>query len=177
MKDIKTVHALHSPRIVWNIAFPFSSASLDSHSRLSLSELDQFATTPSGIDRFVIKFDDSKALRLVRSFWRTMKVPGTKPTEYEGTTVLIVTIRDVLNAVFDFFQVPLTRNEYASLSNEEAQMVLRSQRRRMGRHAYGHGFGDLLRVDLLGDYLRFEGVQLASLRDRKLYFALDLSKW
>lgn len=95
--------------------------------------------------------------------------------EHGGSTVFVVTIRDVVNAIFDFFQAPLTREEYASLSNDEAQMVLKAQRKRMGRHTYG--FGDPLRVDLLGDYLRFEGVQFLSLKDGRLYFALDLSRW
>jgi hypothetical protein len=104
-----------------------------------------------------------------------MRVSGSRATEHQGSTVFIVTIRDVLNAIFDFFQMPLTREEYASLSNDEAQMVLKSQRRRMGRHAYG--FGEPLRADLLGDYLRFEGVQVASLRDRRIYFSLELSRW
>lgn len=175
IKDIKTVRALQSPRIIWNIAFPFSSASFDSSSRISLSELDQFATKPSGIDRFVIKFEDSKSQRLVRSFWRSIKISGSRPIEHGGSTVFVVTVRDVLNAVFDFFQIPLSRDEYASLSNDEAQMVLKAQRKRMGRHAYG--FGEPLRVDLLGEYLRFEGVQFSSLKDGRIYFSLDLSRW
>jgi hypothetical protein len=169
---------LKHPRIAWNIAFPFSSAIIDSHSKLRLSELDTLATAPA-IDKLTIKFDSSsKAQQALRLIFRAIKVRGSLPYEYKGTTIFLVTIRDVVNTIFDFFQAPLTRDEYANLTNDEAQTVLRAQRKRVGKNAYGiYGFGDPLRVDLLGEYVRFEGIRITSFRERSITFGLDLSRW
>ncbi|KAJ2917086.1 hypothetical protein MD484_g3329, partial [Candolleomyces efflorescens] len=175
VQDVVIQRSLKHPRIAWNIAFPFSSAVIDSHSKLRLSELDALATTPA-IDKLTIKFDSySRAQQALRLIFRAIKVRGSLPYEYNGTTIFLVTIRDVVNTIFDFFQTPLTRAEYANLTNDEAQTVLRAQRKRVGKNAYG--FGDPLRVDLLGEHLRFEGIRITSFRERSITFGLDLSRW
>ncbi|RXW21793.1 hypothetical protein EST38_g4075 [Candolleomyces aberdarensis] len=178
VEDVVIQRSLKQPRILWNIAFPFSSAIVDSHSRLHLSELDTLATTPA-IDKLTIKFDSySRAQQALRVIFRAIKVRGSLPYEYKGSTIFLVTIRDVVNAIFEFFQTPLTRDEYASLTNDEAQTALRAQRKRVGRNAYGtYGFGDPLRVDLLGEYVRFEGVRITSFKEKSITFGLDLSRW
>ncbi|KAF6753378.1 hypothetical protein DFP72DRAFT_901525 [Ephemerocybe angulata] len=174
LKDLVVYRPLKHPRIAWNIAFPFSSALFDSHSKLTMAELDQWATTPA-IDRFTIKFEYTRTQQAIRSLWKSIKVRGSCSYTHNGSTVFLVTVRDVVNAVFDFFQIPITREEYALLTNSEAQMVMHAQRKRMGRNAYG--FGDPLRVDLLGDYTRFEGVRTTSFTEKAVVFGLELSRW
>ena len=133
------------------------------------------ATSPA-IDHFSIKFEHSKTQEPLRALYRSIKVAGSFPHEMsDGTTAFLVTIRDVLNAVFEFFQTPISREEYANLTNSEAQMVHKSQKRRVGRHPYA--FGEPLRVDLLGEMTKFDGVRISAVKDRKITFALELGRW
>lgn len=173
LNDVAVDRQLRTPNVHWNVGFPYSSA-VDAQSGMRAMGLNGFATLPA-IDKFSIRFDVNGAQGSLRSFYRSIKVRGSHAHVFNGSTIFLVTQMDVVNAIHGFFQAPITREEYAKLTGAEVKVVMEAQKRRAGRGS--HGFGDPLRIDLLGDTVKFEGVDVREIRDRKITFRIKLGRW
>ncbi|TFK19413.1 hypothetical protein FA15DRAFT_601554 [Coprinopsis marcescibilis] len=178
LRDVVVNRRLAQPRILWNVAYAFQTALFPTTSKLRLSDLDSPATTPA-LDKIAIRFNHSRVEDACPAAdWGSIKIRGSFPVHHEGATVAIVTVRDVVNAVFEFLQAPLTREEYASVKGVYASILLGAQRKRLGSNLYQiQGYGNPLRVDVLGELTRFEGVSITSAREKRLVFGLDLAPW
>ncbi|EAU90626.1 hypothetical protein CC1G_09866 [Coprinopsis cinerea okayama7 len=180
LKDVVVDTHLAQPRIHWDIAYPFSTAVFPLRSRLQFSNLDVPATTPA-LDRLTIKFEHSRLEEACPSFplsanWGSIKIRGSLPVEHQGKMIGIVTIRDIVNAIYDYFQVPLSAAEFASVSKEFVPLVLEAQSRRLHSNLYQiHGIP--LRVDVMGELTRFGGLRITAVKEKRLVFGLDLGPW
>lgn len=149
----------------WNVAFPSSTATYSSRP----PNLDVAATEPP-LPHATLRFSlpDPHLSELKRS-WETLTIRA-RDSE-------CITIRDILDAVHSYFQLPLQFHEYKYLPLETYHNLLESYTLRINPSRHHHHFGDPKRLDVLLGRTLFDGLKvmkLSSVADGDVRFSMSL---
>ncbi|KIK03652.1 hypothetical protein K443DRAFT_676649 [Laccaria amethystina LaAM-08-1] len=132
----------------WNVAFPSSTATHSSRA----PNLDVAATEPP-LRHATLRFShpDPHLSELKRSW---------EPLTIEASDSECITIRDILDAVHSYFQLPLRFQEYKYLPLETYHNLLESYTLRINPSQHHHHFGDPKRLDVLLGRTLFDGLKV-----------------
>ncbi|EDR07557.1 uncharacterized protein LACBIDRAFT_298604 [Laccaria bicolor S238N-H82] len=165
-----TIHLgpyLHDRNFSWNIIHSPSFAAYFSAGGVP-PDISMHATDPP-IPKLTIKFSLAHLSDWNLKQWDPLVVRGTGS---QG-----VTIRDVIEGIYAYFQTPLRYHEYNYRNIEDYRLLMNSYARRVTSLRY-QGLGlpheDLRRVDVLLGATHFMGLKLASVRDGRVKFFLSL---
>lgn len=161
--DIRLNSFLSDPRFTWNITLPSTTATYPSR----IPNLQLPATEPATHKltlRFSLPHPDFSEMK--RS-WSSLTVRAR-----DGKRV---TIRDILDATYSYFQTTLKFHEYNNLPLDAYQDLMESYTRRLDCQKQGSYLGhDPKREDALLGNTSFHGLKLSSVKDGELKFSLLL---
>ena len=158
---------LHDGNFRWNIIHSPSFAAYFCAGGVP-PDIGMHATDPP-IPKLTIKFSLAHVSDWNLKQWDPLVVRGTGS---QG-----VTIRDIIEGIYAYFQTPLRYHEYNYSNIEDYRLLMDSYARRATSLRY-NGLGlpheDLRRVDVLLGATHFMGLKLASVRDGRVKFFLSL---
>jgi hypothetical protein len=164
---IRLCQYLHDSNFKWNIIHSPSFAAYFCAGGVP-PDIGIHATDPP-IPKLTIKFSLAHLSDWNLKQWDPLVVRGTGS---QG-----VTIRDVIEGIYAYFQTPLRYHEYNYRNIEDYRLLMDSHARRATSLQY-KGLGlpheDLRRVDVLLGATHFMGLKLASVRDGRVKFFLSL---
>jgi len=158
---------LHDVNFRWNIIHSPSFAAYFCAGGVP-PDISMHATNPP-IPKLTIKFSLPHLSDWNLKQWDPLVIRGTGS---QG-----VTIRDVIEGIYAYFQTPLRYHEYNYPNIEDYRLLMDSYARRATSLRY-KGLGlpheDMRRVDVLLGATHFMGLKLASVRDGRVKFFLSL---
>jgi hypothetical protein len=154
---------LSDPRFTWNITLPSTTATYPSR----IPNLQLPATDPPTHKltlRFSLPHPDFSEMK--RS-WSSLTVRARDSKR--------VTIRDILDATYSYFQTTLKFHEYNNLPLDAYHDLMESYTRRLDCQKHGSYLGqDPKREDALLGNTSFHGLKLSSVKDGEIKFSLLL---